>query len=130
MRNDPKSLFSTVAYQLAIALPATFGRTIEEKIKGDPSILKKNMTLQLEKLIIEPIQLLDSATSPPVIVIDGLDECQGETTQDEIVRLLGSLSQHGNRPVKVTPFSRWLSCLSSWREIVLVALWPFLNVIL
>ncbi|KAF8968715.1 hypothetical protein BDZ97DRAFT_1797626, partial [Flammula alnicola] len=106
MRNDPKSLFSTVAYQLAIAIPTTFGREIEEKIKSDPSILKKNMTLQLEKLIIEPIQLLDSATSPLVIVIDGLDECQGETTQGEIVRLLGSLSQHDNLPIKVILTSR------------------------
>ncbi|KAF8970583.1 hypothetical protein BDZ97DRAFT_1914481 [Flammula alnicola] len=106
MRSDPKSLFSTIAYQLAIAMPATFGKAIEEKIKGDPSILKKNMTLQLEKLIIEPIQLLDFATSPPVIVIDGLDECQGETTQGEIVRLLGSLSQHGDLPIKVILTSR------------------------
>ncbi|KAF8955796.1 hypothetical protein BDZ97DRAFT_2063390 [Flammula alnicola] len=105
-RNDPRSLFSTIAYQLATAIPDTFGRAIEEKIKADPSILKKNMKLQLEKLIIEPLRLLDSATPPFVIVIDGLDECLGETTQGEIVRLLGSIPQHGNLPIKVVLTSR------------------------
>ncbi|KAF8953460.1 hypothetical protein BDZ97DRAFT_1596300, partial [Flammula alnicola] len=105
-RNDPRSLFSTIAYQLATAIPDTFGRAIEEKIKADPSILKKNMKLQLEKLIIEPLRLLDSATRPIIIVIDGLDECLGETTQAEIVRLLGSISQHGNLPIKIVLTSR------------------------
>ncbi|KAF8955807.1 hypothetical protein BDZ97DRAFT_250706 [Flammula alnicola] len=105
-RNDPRSLFSTISYQLATAIPDTFGRAIEEKIKADPSILKKNMKLQLEALIIEPLRLLDFATRPVVIVIDGLDECLGETTQAEIVRLLGSISQHGNLPIKIVLTSR------------------------
>ncbi|KAF8958582.1 hypothetical protein BDZ97DRAFT_1923620 [Flammula alnicola] len=105
-RNDPKSLFSTIAYQLAIAVPDTFGQAIEEKIKAGPSILEKNMKLQLEKLVIEPLRLLDPTMSPLVIVIDGLDECQGETSQGEIVRLLGSLSRHGNLPIKIILTSR------------------------
>ncbi|KAF8953454.1 hypothetical protein BDZ97DRAFT_598726, partial [Flammula alnicola] len=100
------SLFSTIAYQLAIAIPGTFGQAIEEKVKADPSILKKHIKLQLEGLIIEPLRLIDSATRPIVIVIDGLDECLGETTQGEIVRLLGTLSQHGNLPIKIVLTSR------------------------
>ncbi|KAF8963215.1 hypothetical protein BDZ97DRAFT_1758713 [Flammula alnicola] len=105
-RNDPRSLFATIAYQLACLKRQTIRNAIEEKIKEDPAILEKNMTLQLEELIIEPLRLFDLATPPLVIVIDGLDECLGETTQGEIVRLLGSISQHRNLPIKIVLTSR------------------------
>ncbi|KAF8955812.1 hypothetical protein BDZ97DRAFT_251425 [Flammula alnicola] len=105
-RNTYESLFPAIAYQLASADRPTIRKAIEEKIKDDPAIPKKNMKLQLEKLIIEPLRLLDPATSPLIIVIDGLDECQGETTQKAIVQLLGSLSRYPSLPVKFILMSR------------------------
>ncbi|KAF8955800.1 hypothetical protein BDZ97DRAFT_250528 [Flammula alnicola] len=105
-RNTYESLFPAIAYQLASADRPTIRKAIEEKVKNDPAIPKKNMKLQLKKLIIEPLRLLDPATSPLIIVIDGLDECQGETTQKEIVQLLGSLSRYRHLPVKFILTSR------------------------
>ncbi|KAF8953466.1 hypothetical protein BDZ97DRAFT_1679450, partial [Flammula alnicola] len=105
-RNTSECFFPVIAYQLASADRPIIRQAIEEKIKDDPAIPKKNMKLQLEKLIVEPLQLLDLATLPLIIVIDGLDECQGETTQKEIVQHLGSVSRYPNLPVKFILMSR------------------------
>jgi hypothetical protein len=49
----------------------------------------------LQKLIVEPMQLvLDLPNQPVVIIIDGLDECKEEGMQSHILRLLGSVFQH------------------------------------
>ncbi|KAF8955810.1 hypothetical protein BDZ97DRAFT_250781 [Flammula alnicola] len=105
-RNTSECLFPAIAYQLASADRPTIRNAVEEKIKDDPAISKKNMKLQLEKLIIEPLRLLDPSTSPLIVVIDGLDECQGETAQKEIVQLLGSLSRYKHLPIKFILTSR------------------------
>ncbi|KAJ7437009.1 hypothetical protein FB451DRAFT_1152802 [Mycena latifolia] len=87
-RGNAKALFVTLAYQVALHHPELKG-PISESVEGDPSTVGRGMDIQLAKLIIEPCTTL---TNPPSItlLIDGLDECNGNHVQQEVLRLLGS----------------------------------------
>ncbi|CAA7267838.1 unnamed protein product [Cyclocybe aegerita] len=97
-RNNSTLLFVTIAYQLAVAIPEV-GVRISEIVANDPSIVTKSIDVQLRKLIVEPLQLVELSARPVVIVIDGLDECLGESMQRHIVQLIGSVFEHGIFPV-------------------------------
>ena len=97
-RNTAQYLFATIAYQLAIARPE-IGERIEKAVASDPSITTKSIEIQLQKLIIEPLQGIDLSTRPTVIVVDGLDECEGESIQSYILQTIGSVFQHGVFPI-------------------------------
>ncbi|KAJ7811468.1 hypothetical protein B0H14DRAFT_1470879 [Mycena olivaceomarginata] len=86
MRGNAKVLFATLAYQLAICrhkLKSLISRNVET----DPSILGRDMDVQLHTLIIEPCKWVQN-DSTPVLLIDGLDECEGHHIQQEIIRLI------------------------------------------
>ncbi|KAJ7810074.1 hypothetical protein B0H14DRAFT_2524431 [Mycena olivaceomarginata] len=82
-RGNATRLFATIAYQLA-ALPG-FNSIISRNLANDPAVVDKSFLVQFEKLIIEPCRLANSA-SPPIVIIDGLDECEGRHVQEEILR--------------------------------------------
>lgn len=83
-------LFTTIAYQLALLKePPDLKHTISQIVQDDPSILDRSLSAQLQKLIIQPCQLL-VRSCPLVIVIDGLDECEGWNVQQEILRSIGN----------------------------------------
>ncbi|KAF7335044.1 NACHT domain-containing protein [Mycena venus] len=89
-RGTATKLFSTIAYQLALSKnPFDLRHIISRRIEDDPSILHRSLPGQLQKLIVEPCQQI-SPNPPPVIVIDGLDECDGTDIQQEILRSLGN----------------------------------------
>ena len=79
-------LFSTLAYQLAINMPS-MREHIEQAVMDDPALPRRSAATQLQKLIIIPFKLL--LTPPPslILVIDGLDECEGEESQDAFLSL-------------------------------------------
>ncbi|KAJ7437046.1 hypothetical protein FB451DRAFT_1152825, partial [Mycena latifolia] len=87
-RGNAKALFVTLAYQLALHHLELKG-PISENVEGDPSTIGRGMDVQLAKLIIGPCAALTN--SPPItLLIDGLDECNGNDVQQEALRLLGS----------------------------------------
>lgn len=87
-RNNTKNLFPTITYQLASAIPS-LSKIIEGIIEGDPSIFEKSIQIQLERLIVEPLQQLEpDILATMVIIIDGLDECGGEKTQVSLLDLV------------------------------------------
>ncbi|KAJ7434143.1 hypothetical protein FB451DRAFT_1154591 [Mycena latifolia] len=92
-RGNAKALFVTLAYQLALHHPELKG-PISESAEDDPSVVGRGMDTQLCKLIIEPCTV--RTNSPTIILlIDGLDECNGHDVQQEILRLLASaVSEH------------------------------------
>jgi len=64
---------------------------------SNSSVATKELEIQLEKLIIEPLQqVLEIPVRPIVIIIDGLDECKGEDVQSHVARLLGSVFQRSH----------------------------------
>ncbi|KAJ7118242.1 hypothetical protein C8R44DRAFT_190297, partial [Mycena epipterygia] len=83
-RGNANHLFSTIAYQLAVLLPK-LKDYISQIVEKDPAIVDKSLSLQLQKLIVEPWQQM-IPSSCAVIIIDGLDECDGQNVQQEILR--------------------------------------------
>ncbi|KAJ7241308.1 hypothetical protein B0H12DRAFT_1133663 [Mycena haematopus] len=98
-RGDGKRIFTTIAYQLALGvswLKGPISRVVEE----DPSIIARSIETQLQKLISEPCRLHNvdaNADGRPaiIVVVDGLDECDGPLVQEEILRAIrNSTSLH------------------------------------
>jgi hypothetical protein len=95
-RSNADFLFSTIAFELSLAIPDV-GKIINEIVANDPSIPTKEPEIQLQKLILEPLQQVsEQVMHPVVIIIDGLDECEGEDVQSNVLRLLGSVFQHSS----------------------------------
>ena len=92
-RSNAELLFPTIAFELSLAIPDV-GKFIDEVVANDPSIPTKELEIQLQKLILEPLQQVSEQPKRPiVIIIDGLDECEGEDVQSNVLRLLGSVFQ-------------------------------------
>jgi hypothetical protein len=82
-RGDGNKLFSTLAYQLSLSLPE-LKHAISQVVENDPSIMNRSLSIQLQRLIIEPCQQnLHGHTL--TLIIDGLDECDGQNIQQEIL---------------------------------------------
>ncbi|KAJ7301632.1 hypothetical protein DFH08DRAFT_101564 [Mycena albidolilacea] len=98
-RGTAKKLFPTISYQLALLKnPSDLRQVISQTVEDNPSILERSLSFQLQKLIVDPykqtfIVNLCQRTLPKhpiVIVIDGLDECDSQTIQQEILRSIGN----------------------------------------
>ncbi|KAJ6555393.1 hypothetical protein DFH09DRAFT_1084942 [Mycena vulgaris] len=61
---------------------------ISQAVEDDPSIVAGTPETQLQHLILGPCQSLANHLSHPIIIIDGLDECEGHHMQQEILRVL------------------------------------------
>lgn len=95
-RNNEKRLIASIAYQLALSIPES-RPFIESAIHLDPSIFDKSLETQVETLIIAPLEKARSATTsaitdkwPRIILIDGLDECNGNSIQCSIIHALST----------------------------------------
>jgi DNA polymerase III delta prime subunit len=80
-------LFSTLAYQLAINTSG-LREHVDHAMIEDPALPKKSPATQLQKLIIDPLKLLPTPRPSPILIIDGLDECEGEEFQDAFFVLI------------------------------------------
>ncbi|KAJ7861496.1 hypothetical protein B0H13DRAFT_2568071, partial [Mycena leptocephala] len=63
---------------------------------------------QLKKLIVEPCESLRSGhpIKPPIFVINGLDECEGQNIQQELLRLISNSVLHNPRMLRILIASR------------------------
>ncbi|KAF7355803.1 NACHT domain-containing protein [Mycena venus] len=86
-RGNGKTLFATIAYQLALGVP-WLKAPISNIVEDDPSIIVRSIEVQLQKLIFQPCCLdnVGETRDPIAILIDGLDECEGKDVQEEILR--------------------------------------------
>jgi hypothetical protein len=84
-------LFSTIAYQLAINVAGLRGH-INQAMEDDPTLPMKSAAVQLQQLVIEPFMRLPTPRPSPVIIIDGLDECDGSEAQRDILSLISQVS--------------------------------------
>jgi len=80
-------LFSTLAYQLAINT-AGLRQHIEQAMMDDPALSRKSAATQLQKLIIDPFKLLSIPCPSPILVIEGLNECEEENFEDAFLGLI------------------------------------------
>ncbi|KAK0714729.1 WD40-repeat-containing domain protein [Lasiosphaeris hirsuta] len=85
-RGKAGRVFSTIARQLVHKIPALVP-SVREAIDADPDVHKKALRHQFEKLILQPLGSIHLATAI-VIVIDALDECDGDEDVKTIIALL------------------------------------------
>lgn len=93
-RDDPACVWPTIAFQLAVK-DTSYRAYVQGEIQNNPKLLKKGMREQFRKLIAVPFgqrQVIKSSR-PLSIFLDGLDECQGDHTQSEIIGLISEFAQ-------------------------------------
>ncbi|KAJ7645215.1 hypothetical protein DFH06DRAFT_1212693 [Mycena polygramma] len=103
-----KTLFPTIAYQLALHIPqlrTSIGRAVEE----DPAICDKALEEQARVLIVNPVSGLldhDHGPSPYLVIIDGLDECAGTAVQSRIIQAVFRICTDNSLPLRFLICSR------------------------
>ena len=103
--NVKDRLFSTLAYQLAMSIYGMVG-PIDWAMMQDFSLPTLSAADQLKRLIIEPIRLLPIPLSPIIIIIDGLDECDGFDSQRDILTLIGQVTMDPSVAIRFIIASR------------------------
>ncbi|CAG8013453.1 unnamed protein product [Penicillium salamii] len=107
-RGNARKLFPTIARQLAISIPE-IAPVLQELVRENPGITKKTMREQFEKLLLRPLNILERSKIPTqamVIVIDALDECDGDSDIRLILQLLPQLQNQAAARLRVLLTSR------------------------
>ncbi|KAF9008238.1 hypothetical protein BDQ17DRAFT_1236970 [Cyathus striatus] len=92
-QNNKDGLVATIVYQICVSAPAMKEHIIKN-IEKNPNIFKTNIRVQMQELVIEPFKLMKSECStcstPRLVIIDGLDECQTRKDQVEIIEAIAN----------------------------------------
>ncbi|KAJ7927552.1 hypothetical protein B0H13DRAFT_1037254 [Mycena leptocephala] len=105
LRGNGNRLFPTIAYQLALHLPE-INNPISRVVRRNPAIVEKSLSIQLKNLIMGPCKaVLSGRTQPIIIIIDGLDECEGEQIQQALLCTIGDAT-HEDIPLRFLITSR------------------------
>jgi hypothetical protein len=104
-RGTWKGLFPTLAYQLATSFDELRG-VIQEAVEDDKLVVAQTMLHQYRKLLVAPLKQAPSLTVRPIIVIDGLDECEDRSVQVILLKLIIEGLRTGTLPVRVLIASR------------------------
>ncbi|KAJ6506776.1 hypothetical protein C8R45DRAFT_511193 [Mycena sanguinolenta] len=114
-RGAATKLFPTIAYQLALSKnPFDLCQVISRTVGDDPSILDRSLARQVHRLIVDPCRQTFIVNlcrrifpkHPVVIVIDGLDECDNQNVQQEILRSIGNAIRDEYLPLRILIASR------------------------
>lgn len=107
-RGNAMKLFPTIARHLAISIPQIIP-ALEKTVRNDPGIAARTMREQFERLILHPLQGFNGSELPiqtVAIVIDALDECEGDDDIRLILRLLPQLQKLDSIRIRVFLTSR------------------------
>lgn len=112
-RGNAKKLIPTIARQLAIRIPQMMP-DLQDIARGDPGIAAKSMREQFKTLLLQPLQKLERSVlsaqtlsiQTMVIVIDALDECEGDDDIRLILQLLPGLQNIAALRLRVLLTSR------------------------
>ncbi|KAJ6465448.1 hypothetical protein C8R45DRAFT_1174056, partial [Mycena sanguinolenta] len=104
MRGNGKTVFTTIAYQLALNVP-WLRMPISQVVENTPSVVALSIETQMQKLISEPCYPYGGC-EPLTIRIDGLDECDGHDVQQTILRAIRSSAAYYPIPVRFVIASR------------------------
>ncbi|KAF8173401.1 hypothetical protein K438DRAFT_1529662, partial [Mycena galopus ATCC 62051] len=63
-----------------------------QTVEKDPSVVAKQLDIQLHRLLLGPCQSMQGST-PPIFLIDGLDECESHGAQMELLRLISTVGR-------------------------------------
>ncbi|KXN88055.1 hypothetical protein AN958_07787 [Leucoagaricus sp. SymC.cos] len=97
--DDAQRLFPSIAFQLSQRY-AVYAEALERRIRRDPSIMAIPLLQQFRNTIVLPLQgVVDVQSTKLVVIIDGLDECQGIAAQMEIVQIIASSVRDATTPL-------------------------------
>ncbi|KAJ7231413.1 hypothetical protein B0H12DRAFT_1146650 [Mycena haematopus] len=88
--SNGRLLFPTIAYKLAAAIPG-LRAPLSRAIQSNASILSHSLEVQIQKLIVEPFNMIRHPPIPTLIIIDALDACEGAEMQHRILTLIAQL---------------------------------------
>ncbi|KAJ7082303.1 hypothetical protein C8R44DRAFT_652692 [Mycena epipterygia] len=109
-RGHPKrgtwhGLITTIAYQLAESVPE-FLSPLQQAMETDKLAIGRSLVVQFQQLLVEPFRHMTAPPIIPVIVLDGLDECDDHTVQQQILWLfVGAIRDH-RLPLRLIIISR------------------------
>ncbi|RTE75714.1 hypothetical protein BHE90_009845 [Fusarium euwallaceae] len=105
-RGNMDRFYTTIAYQLVRSMPDIVPH-IRAVIDGKNSVIEKSADEQFEKLILQPlIRIRNRTRTTLAIVVDGLDECDGDDDVRRLVTLLSDFKDVKNFRIKVLITSR------------------------
>ncbi|KAJ5746704.1 hypothetical protein N7520_011886 [Penicillium odoratum] len=105
-RGNATKLFPTITRQLAKSVPRLTS-SVQAAIDNNPDIATKGMREQFEKILLQPLLGLDSpAIANVVMVIDALDECDGDKDIRLILELLSQLRDSKTLRLRILLTSR------------------------
>ncbi|KAJ7788608.1 hypothetical protein B0H14DRAFT_2947922 [Mycena olivaceomarginata] len=99
-RGTWKGLFPTLAYQLATSFDELRG-VIQEAVEDDKLVVAQTMLHQYRKLLVAPLKQAPLLTVRPIIVIDGLDECEDRSLPVMLLKLIIEGLRTGTLPVRL-----------------------------
>ncbi|KAJ7840036.1 hypothetical protein B0H13DRAFT_2366411 [Mycena leptocephala] len=98
-------LFTTLAYQLALSVPG-LSPPVQRAVEMDGLIVAREMELQFQRLIVEPFKQAAENQTTPILVIDGLDECDDYRMQQRILQLIIKAIRSRDLPMRILIASR------------------------
>ncbi|ETS77442.1 hypothetical protein PFICI_11316 [Pestalotiopsis fici W106-1] len=109
-RGNLTKLVPTLARQLASRISAVeFAEAVKKTLVTDPEIIRKAVAQQFQELIQEPLSKVEPTNTTPlslVIVIDALDECEGQADIELLIELLSGVRSTSSLYVRVLVTSR------------------------
>ncbi|KAF5313751.1 hypothetical protein D9619_013693 [Psilocybe cf. subviscida] len=111
---DKEKFVTTLAHQLSRCIPE-LKQPLADAL-SDPAILTKSLAKQLDALVIGPLKMLDPAQMGArcIFLVDGLDECDGDTAQRDVLNHLERLLHQIGHRIRILVASRSLSHIQSF----------------
>ncbi|KAF9442712.1 hypothetical protein P691DRAFT_779248 [Macrolepiota fuliginosa MF-IS2] len=107
--NDPKAFVPTIACQLATKYPP-YCDHIDAIVLRNPLVLEKSVEAQFHDLLVQPLRELKGmgigVGEDAIIIIDGLDECDGVDAQRTIIQIIIASVHEQSTPFLWAFFSR------------------------
>ncbi|THU76802.1 hypothetical protein K435DRAFT_846471 [Dendrothele bispora CBS 962.96] len=102
-RNNPRFLFATIAYRLAMSGDTELRAAIDTAVRTHHGLLGATIETQFLELVVKPLRSLPREkwenTIPKIVIIDGLDECQGSDSQRRVLTtILNQLVDQNGKP--------------------------------
>lgn len=106
-RGNARRLFTTIATQLVQRMPAV-AEHVRHAMEVDPNVTEKALGVQFEKLILQPLEAANCDPSVALtVVVDALDECDGDQDVKVIIYHLSRASCLTKAPLKFFVTSRF-----------------------
>jgi hypothetical protein len=109
-RGDPERgswdrLFTTIAFQLAHSVPGVLLH-IQHAVEVNKLVVKQAKELQIQRLIVKPLKSVPVPQLLPILILDGLDECEDTKIQQDLLRLFIDAIHVHQLPIRILIASR------------------------